>query len=262
VKRALGLALLAASCASAPPQPEPDAMPPAPAVEPARASEPAQVLVPHVQALGREDGLVWIDFAATGRRASDADLARALEPWVGRASEVGLARTQAGARTLAVVARLRELERLDLRGTPVGARELAALAPLTQLAWLNLAETRLDAAALDALIQLPALRRVHVWNAGLDAAAIERLRAARPELAVELERPAGAALEVEPEVALARRAPASPAAAPVNANCPVLGTPVDPAQTTLFEGRVIGFCCGSCRTRFLADPASFRSKLP
>ena len=49
---------------------------------------------------------------------------------------------------------------------------------------------------------------------------------------------------------------------PVNATCPVSGTPVNPAFSIVFEGRVIGFCCSNCPTKFWADPQSYKSKLP
>ncbi len=36
---------------------------------------------------------------------------------------------------------------------------------------------------------------------------------------------------------------------PENANCPIMGGKVDPAQPTRqYKGHVIGFCCGSCQS--------------
>jgi hypothetical protein len=53
---------------------------------------------------------------------------------------------------------------------------------------------------------------------------------------------------------------AAPTAAPAifNTICPGCGGPVDPdLPTVLYEGKVIGFNCGSCRPRFLKDPQRF-----
>lgn len=55
---------------------------------------------------------------------------------------------------------------------------------------------------------------------------------------------------------------AKPAAKPINEQCPVSGEPVDPAQTVVHDGRVIAFCCGKCKAKFVADPTKFAGKLP
>jgi YHS domain-containing protein len=54
---------------------------------------------------------------------------------------------------------------------------------------------------------------------------------------------------------------ASTNAAPVNALCPVLGKPVDPARTVVQDGQVIAFCCDDCKAQFLKDPKPFLAKL-
>ena len=51
-------------------------------------------------------------------------------------------------------------------------------------------------------------------------------------------------------------------AAPINDKCPVSGEPVDPAHTSVYEGKVVGFCCGNCKKKFDADPKKFAAKLP
>ncbi len=58
-------------------------------------------------------------------------------------------------------------------------------------------------------------------------------------------------------------APTSVSAAPYNALCPVMGQPVDPSvPTSMYKGKVVGFCCAGCKPTFDASPAAYASKLP
>lgn len=49
---------------------------------------------------------------------------------------------------------------------------------------------------------------------------------------------------------------------PVNALCPVMTQEeVNPEFTTIFEGRVIGFCCDKCLVKFKANPSRFAARI-
>lgn len=49
---------------------------------------------------------------------------------------------------------------------------------------------------------------------------------------------------------------------PINALCPVMTEEkVDPAFTTTYEGKVIGFCCDKCLAKFEANPPRYASRL-
>jgi len=48
---------------------------------------------------------------------------------------------------------------------------------------------------------------------------------------------------------------------PVNVNCPVTGEKVDPAVTTQYKGKTIGFCCADCPKDFNKDPAKYMKKV-
>ncbi|MBK7878870.1 MAG: hypothetical protein IPJ77_24690 [Planctomycetes bacterium] len=237
--------------------------------------EPLRAALVHVQPLDPASGLLWVDCVAA-TALEDAQLAALLAPIGARVAHLGLERTHAGATTLAMVARMPELQRLDLRGTRVDTGAFAALAGHPKLSTLVVAQTKLDANAADVLLTLPALTELFTWRSGLDAKALERLRAARPKLAIDAGDGGPAKpVEVESDVtfvsgrALSSSAPTAtttPAGGktlePVNATCPVSGTPVNSAFSIVFEGRVIGFCCSNCPTKFWADPQSYKSKLP
>jgi YHS domain-containing protein len=244
----------------------PDGVPPA---DPAALAALEQALV-HVERVERGSNRLWVDFAAVAAQLDEADVQRLLAPLAEQLSELSLARTACGDPTLAQLARAHHLRQLDLRATTVSGAGLAALAGLAELEELVLAETRLDDGALAALLLLPALRRVTLWEAGLSPTAIARLRAERPGLVVVAGDEALAEeLSVEGELAFTSDRPVpggspAPGAAlePVNATCPVSGSPVKPEYRIVFRGRVVGFCCPNCPKEFWSEPERFAEKLP
>ena len=48
---------------------------------------------------------------------------------------------------------------------------------------------------------------------------------------------------------------------PVNRTCPVDGKPVDPKKVLDHEGRSVGFCCSTCRSKFKKAPEDYQSKV-
>jgi len=54
-----------------------------------------------------------------------------------------------------------------------------------------------------------------------------------------------------------------PPKTPINTMCPVLtDEPVTKGITAEWEGKTIGFCCPTCRRKFLAEPAKYIANLP
>jgi len=54
----------------------------------------------------------------------------------------------------------------------------------------------------------------------------------------------------------------TPTPSPANARCPVMiDEPVDPAFTTTYQGKVIGFCCDKCLAKFVANPDRYAARL-
>ena len=247
----------AGSETSAPTIPAPEADVPTAHRPEAAALEALRAAFLHVEAYAPDDPRLWVDAGAAAERLDDAtarDLLAPLGPWI---AELSLARSRVSGALLPDLARFPRLESLDLRDTAVDGPSLQALAGHPRLARLSLVRTQVGDDGLAALLSLPALARLSCWGAPLGAEAVARLRAERPGLVVHDGRePEAAALEQEPEL---RFGPSDP---PVNTSCPVTGEPVDPANTRLFEGRVIGFCCGKCPAAFLADPEKYRAALP
>lgn len=56
--------------------------------------------------------------------------------------------------------------------------------------------------------------------------------------------------------------PPSAVAAASNTICPVMGRPVDPSvPTSMYQGRVIGFCCRACKPMFDANPDAYAGNI-
>ncbi len=242
-----------------------------PAADPKAVAALEQALV-HVEKSDPATELLWVDFAANAPKWTDAELAKSLAPVAPQVCELSLARTQAGAQTLALAARMPNLERLDLRAAGVEDGALAGLRNHAHLGELVLVRSKLTDASVDTLLALPALKRVYLWQSGISKEGLARLSGERPKLAVDAgDAAAAATLESEAAPKFTNEAPipgAAPAAAvavslePVNTVCPVSGAPVNKKFLVVFEGRVIGFCCNKCPGEFWADPEKFRAKLP
>ncbi|MBL8692784.1 MAG: hypothetical protein JNJ88_01670 [Planctomycetes bacterium] len=220
----------------------------------------------HVQPIAQGSPYLWVDFAAPASRTTDSDASALLEPVTEQVAELSLARTKITQSSLALVARMPHLRRLDLRATELGDAALAALGKHGAIEELILAQTKVTDGAVETILALPKLTKLFVWGSAMTADGVARLRRERPELLVDDgAKPDAEKKEVEATPKVGTQPPAAAAGAapqPVNTTCPVSGQPVNPKFQIVFEGRVIGFCCQNCPGKFWANPEEFRSKLP
>jgi uncharacterized membrane protein/YHS domain-containing protein len=219
----------------------------------------------HVQGIAKDSPLLWIDFAAAAGNTGDAEALALLEPVREQVADLSLARSRITDASMALIARMPNLMRLDLRETEVTDAGVAALAGHKRLAELVLPRTKLTDAAVPSLLKLPALRKVYLWNSGVSIRGIAQLRLGHEDLAIEAGDPGDARpLETNGVFALSKpgsaRSDADAHPALLNALCPVTGKPIDPEYQVLFRGRVIRFCCPNCSAKFLADPEKYTPK--
>jgi len=222
----------------------------------------------HVQPIALGSTSLWIDFAAIAPRAQDALVANLLSPLRPQVAELALARSPVGAGTLAFCATLPGLTRLDLRDTRVGDAELALLGAHPNVEELVLARTAITDASVERLLALPKLRHLYLWGCALAPESIARLRS-RPGLAVDFgDTPDAVIAQVEDapkftsDLPIPDLPPAGDPNAPVNATCPVTGSPINPKYVRTFEGRVFAFCCPNCPGEFDSDPAKYAAQFP
>ena len=56
--------------------------------------------------------------------------------------------------------------------------------------------------------------------------------------------------------------PTAPVAVASNKFCPISGDLVNPSvPTSMYQGRVIGFCCAGCKAEFDANPEAYAAKI-
>lgn len=238
----------------------------------AAAIEALRARLIHVEPTARAANTLWIDCSAASREVSDAELRSLLAPLREHVAVLSLARSQTGRDTIAVVAEMPLLTRLDLSSTATDDADLVTLAALPKLEELVLTRTHVTDAAIETLQAMRSLRRLYVWKSGLTDVGLATLREKRPDdLLVDAgDRPDAVASDAETELKftsdapLPGQAPVATAASlqPVNSICPVSGTPVDPKFVVVWKGRAIGFCCPNCPTKFWADPTAYETKLP
>jgi uncharacterized membrane protein/mono/diheme cytochrome c family protein len=95
---------------------------------------------------------------------------------------------------LAALGELGAVTQLRLSGNRITDRGVAALARLPKLTSLNLyGNAGVTDAGVDALGRIATLRQVYLWQTGVTSAGVARLRAARPDLAVQLDTAGGIA---------------------------------------------------------------------
>ncbi|MFO0828312.1 MAG: c-type cytochrome domain-containing protein [Phycisphaerales bacterium] len=228
----------------------------------------------HVEPVGPDSPLLWIDFAApaSAGKADDAFVTALLRPLVAYVDELSLGGSSVSDATLELVATMPNLRRLDLRGTAVTDAGIAALRNHRTLAEVSLVRTRVGDASVDALVAMPGLRRAFLWSSAITPRGLQRLRDGRRDLLADAgDAPESTPVEAEPPVKLgAAPKPAEPTAAapattvslkPINTVCPVSGAPIDPKYTILYDGKVIGFCCPNCPKKFWEDPEAYLAKI-
>ncbi len=223
----------------------------------------------------------WLQANArsAGTNFTDATLAK-LAPLAANLRWLDLAGTGVTDTGLTTLAAMPHLTRLHLERTAATDAGLTSLAGLRELEYLNLYATAVSDAGLRALKVLPKLRQLYLWQtkvtvdaakAFADARVDQRqLQAWRDEIEQLRAKIKGGQMLVDLGTATTNSTPATntataaasvAAAKPANTVCPVSGQPVDPAQTVVYEGRVVAFCCGDCKAKFQQNPKAFLAKL-
>lgn len=261
--------------AAAPTTPEP-----APAAEePEPAAKPLAEVLPLAQRLASELGIAllplaqgepWLQANASLARTNfgDAELAK-LAPLAANLRWLDLTGTAITDKGMAQVAGMPHLTRLHLARTAVTAAGLQQLASLGDLAYLNLHGTPLTDAALEHLKPLRKLRQLFLWQTGISSSAaqsfaeqsldkdqIARWQAEIADLTAKI-KSQGIAVDLGTPLAAAE----TPAAKPINELCPVSDKAVDPTKTSVYEGKLVAFCCADCKAAFDKDPKPFLAKL-
>jgi hypothetical protein len=138
-----------------------------------------------VMPLFADSPLLQVSFAQAESPPGDEAVA-ALTAAADQIVWLNLSKAQLSADGLAPLAQLKNLIQLHLERSSIADSSLTHLAGLKRLEYVNLYGTAVTDAALDSLKGLPKLRRLYVWQTAVSYQAAEALRAAIPELEVNL----------------------------------------------------------------------------
>lgn len=198
----------------------------------------------------------------------DAELAK-LAPLALNLRWLDLAGTRVTDTGLVQVAAMKHLTKLHLERTTITDAGLTNLSDLPELEYLNLYGTPITDEGLVHLKPLSRLRQLYLWQTKVSTNAVrefseerldkEQIKKWQDEIAALKAKLKSQGVAVEVGIPLMAAKPAS--AKPINDKCPVSGKDIDPSKTSLFEGKLVAFCCGDCKAKFDQDSKPFLAKL-
>jgi uncharacterized membrane protein len=198
----------------------------------------------------------------------DAELAK-LGPLGPNLRWLDLAGTKVTDAGLAQLTVFPNLARLHLERTPITDAGLASLAGLANLEYLDLYGTAITDAGLEPLNGLPRLKQLYLWQTKVTPEAAKAFAEAHTDKDQlqrwqdEIEQLKAKIRDQQISIDLGTVVASTPATnpAPMNAQCPISGKPIDPTKTVLHDGKVVAFCCDDCKAQFLKDPKPVLAKL-
>src|SRR5882724_5195667 len=187
----------------------------------------------------------WLQCNASiaGTNFGDAELAK-LTPVAANLRWLDLAGTKVSDAGLAQIAAMPNLVRLHLERTSISDTGLVRLARLADLEYLNLYGTEITDSGLAQLQTLPRLKQLYLWQTKVSPAAAKAFaetltdsdQLQRWQDEIEQFKAKIKSEHVAVEVGTPATLPPPTNAAPVNAQCPVSGKPVDLSRTLTYEG--------------------------
>lgn len=182
---------------------------------------------------------------------------------------LNLAKTRVSDDGLEILERFPEIRRMHLDRTKVGDRAISHIVKLPKLEYLNLFGTNITDNGLRQLSNMQTLRKVFTAETQVTMAGVQAAKATNPNLNI-----ISGMIEIPSElppgsigtVVGANDAGIGPVQrvdpTPVNAMCPIKpDRPINLSRTTVFEGKTIGLCCGSCLAKFNDNPSAFINKV-
>jgi uncharacterized membrane protein len=140
-----------------------------------------------VRQVSQSDAALVVGVSSPGAQLDAAALA-VLATAAPQIAELNLQNAALDDDGLASLGDLSSVTRLRLSRDAITDRGLHALERLPRLESLNLyGNAAITDAGLDSLARIPTLRRVYLWQTAVTAAGVARLRAARPDVNVELD---------------------------------------------------------------------------
>jgi len=232
------------------------------------ASNLSEVLKVPITALSPKEPWLQCNASIAGTNFGNQELAQ-LAPLAANLRWLDIAGTGVTDAGLSALAPMRNLVRLHLERTAITDAGLAVVAELPNLEYLNLYASAITDSGLDNLQKMPKLKQLYLWQTKVSPEAGKAFAEARTDQdqidhwheEIEQLQAKIRDAHINVDVGTIVSSASSTNAAPINAECPVSGKPVDPTKTVVHEGTVIAFCCDDCKAKFQQDPKPILAKL-
>ena len=261
---------------------------PVPAPAAPAAPKPASEVLPLARQISEQLGIAitplsqtepWLQCSASMVRTNfgDTELAK-LAPLALNLRWLDLGGTGVTDTGLVQIAAMKHLTKLHLERTVISDEGLVQLAGLGELEYLNLYGAPVRDEGLAHLKSLSKLRQLYLWQTKVSSNAArsfadqfvdkDQIKRWQDEIAALTAKLKNQGLAVDVGIPLisanATNSTNSTTAAvlkPINTKCPITDKDIDPSKTSLYEGKLVAFCCDKCKAAFDKDPKACLPKL-
>ena len=225
--------------------------------------------------IAQNTNALYVNASYKGKSFNDENI-KLLQPIAPQLLWLNVARTAITDKATESLTNFYLLERLHAENTPLTDAATPNISKLTNLKYLNLYGTAISDASIENLRKLEKLEKVFLWQTKVTSTGAESLRKnfVDQKIYADLVKEKSSLtskvnkitvsydLELEKlNAVMQKNSDKTEDTSPINDKCPVSNKPVDENRFSIFEGRMVGLCCDNCKSKFLKDPTSYRSKI-
>ena len=228
-----------------------------------------------IMPIAQNTNALYVNASYKGKSFDDEN-AKLLQSIAPQLLWLNIARTAVTDEVAETLSKFTLLERLHAENTSLTDGATPNLSRLSNLKYLNLYGTDISDASIENFRKLKKLEKIFLWQTKVTSEGAESLRknfvdqSVYANLLKEKETLSAKVEEISSsfETQLSKLADKQSSlsqktmdTSPINGKCPIANKSVDAAKSVIFEGRMVGLCCDKCKSKFIKDPSSYRSKI-
>jgi hypothetical protein len=228
-----------------------------------------------VMPIAQNTNALYVNASYKGKSFNDESI-ELLQPIAPQLLWLNVARTAITDKATESLTNFSLLERLHAENTQLTDAATPNISKLANLKYLNLYGTAISDASIENLRKLTKLEKIFLWQTKVTTKGAESLRknfvdqkiyttlseeksnltAKKDQISQNYD------LELEKlNTVIQQNSTKTEDTSPINDKCPVSNKPVDATKFSNFEGRMVGLCCDNCKSKFIKDPSSYKSKI-
>jgi hypothetical protein len=225
--------------------------------------------------IAQNTNALYVNASYKGKSFNDESI-KLLQPIAPQLLWLNVARTAITDKATESLTNFSLLERLHAENTQLTDAATPNISKLANLKYLNLYGTAISDASIENLRKLTKLEKIFLWQTKVTSKGAESLRknfvdqkiyttlseeksnltAKKDQISHNYD------LELEKlNTVIQQNSTKTEDTSPINDKCPVSNKPVDATKFSNFEGRMVGLCCDNCKSKFIKDPSSYKSKI-